>query len=93
MAADQNAQYRHYLEPTERDLFLATMEQIVPWSERGGVIEPHYPAAPDKCRQHRNCRRSVPVTVAGEISRLAADAGPKPEDLCMPDVNSQRQAG
>jgi transposase, IS5 family len=43
MAADQNAQYERYRRPTRRDMFLATMEQIVPWAELCEVIEPHYP--------------------------------------------------
>ncbi|MBA2723813.1 MAG: IS5 family transposase [Methylibium sp.] len=42
---DQNAQYEQYRRPTRRDAFLATMEQIVPWGELCGVIEPHYPKA------------------------------------------------
>ena len=45
MAADDNAQYEQYRRPTRRDTFLATMEQIVPWSALCGVIEPHYPKA------------------------------------------------
>lgn len=45
MAADQNAQYEQYRRPTRRDVFLATMEQIVPWAELCSVIEPHYPKA------------------------------------------------
>jgi len=45
MAADQNAQYEQYRRPTKRDAFLATMEQIVPWTELCSVIEPHYPKA------------------------------------------------
>jgi transposase, IS5 family len=45
MAADQNAPYEQYRKPTRRDMFLATMEQIVPWSELCSVIEPHYPKA------------------------------------------------
>jgi IS5 family transposase len=45
MAADQNAEYEKYRKPTKRDMFLATMEQIVPWSELCSVIEPHYPKA------------------------------------------------
>jgi IS5 family transposase len=43
MAADQNAQYEQYRRPTKRDVFLATMEEIVPWAELCAVIEPHYP--------------------------------------------------
>ena len=45
MAADHNAQYERYRKPTRRDAFLATMEQIVPWSQLCSVIEPHYPKA------------------------------------------------
>ena len=45
MAADQNAQYEQYRKPTKRDVFLAQMEQIVPWAALGAVIEPHYPKA------------------------------------------------
>lgn len=45
MAADENAQYEQYRRPTKRDVFLATMEQIVPWAELCSVIEPHYPKA------------------------------------------------
>ena len=45
MAADQNAQYERYRKPTKRDVFLATMERIVPWAALCEVIEPHYPKA------------------------------------------------
>ena len=45
MAADANAQYEQYRKPTKRDVFLTTMEQIVPWSELCAVIEPYYPKA------------------------------------------------
>jgi len=45
MATDQNAQYERYRKPTRRDLFLATMERVVPWKALRSVIEPHYPKA------------------------------------------------
>ena len=45
MAAYHNAQYEQYRKPTRRDLFLATMEKIVPWDALCAVIEPHYPKA------------------------------------------------
>jgi len=45
MAADNNAQYEQFRRPTRRDTFLATMEQIVPWSALCAVIEPHYTKA------------------------------------------------
>jgi IS5 family transposase len=43
VAADQNAQYEQYRRPTKRDVFLATMERVVPWAALCEVIEPHYP--------------------------------------------------
>jgi IS5 family transposase len=43
MAADQGAGFEQYRRPTKRDMFLATMEQIVPWQELCAVIEPYYP--------------------------------------------------
>ncbi|MCL4696896.1 MAG: IS5 family transposase [Burkholderiaceae bacterium] len=45
MADDQNAQYEQYRRPTRRDVFLQTMERLVPWAELCAVIEPHYPKA------------------------------------------------
>ena len=45
MAADQNAQYEQYRKPTRRDVFLATMNEIVAWQALCEVIEPHYPKA------------------------------------------------
>jgi IS5 family transposase len=45
MAADQEAEFERYRRPTKRDVFLATMQEIVPWQELCAVIEPHYPKA------------------------------------------------
>ncbi|WP_293225934.1 IS5 family transposase [Ottowia sp.] len=41
MAADQG--FEQYRRPTKRDVFLQTMDTIVPWAELCTVIEPHYP--------------------------------------------------
>ena len=43
MAADQGAAFEQHRRPTKRDIFLATMELIVPWQELCAVIEPYYP--------------------------------------------------
>lgn len=43
MAADQQAAFEQYRKPTKRDVFLQTMEAIVPWAQLCEVIEPHYP--------------------------------------------------
>ena len=45
VAADENAQFEQYRRPTKRDVFLDTMEKIVPWADLCSVIEPHYPKA------------------------------------------------
>ena len=45
MTADQEPGFEQYRRPTRRDVFLSTMEQLVPWAELCAVIEPHYPKA------------------------------------------------
>ncbi|MCC5045772.1 IS5 family transposase [Xanthomonas campestris] len=45
MAADQGSGFEQHRRPTRRDVFLSTMEQIVPWSALCAVIEPYYPKA------------------------------------------------
>jgi IS5 family transposase len=45
MAADQEAGFKRYRRPTRRDVFLATMKEIVPWQKLCVVIDPHYPKA------------------------------------------------
>jgi len=44
-AADQGAGFEQYRRATRRDVFLATMNEIVPWREQSAVIEPRYPLA------------------------------------------------
>jgi IS5 family transposase len=45
IAQDQEAGFEQYRKATKRDVFLATMQEIVPWSQLCAVIEPHYPKA------------------------------------------------
>ena len=42
-AADQGGGFEQYRRATKRDVFLATMNEIVPWQVLCEVIEPHYP--------------------------------------------------
>ena len=42
-AADQGAGFEQYRRSTRRDVFLATMNEIVPWRALYEVIEPLYP--------------------------------------------------
>jgi IS5 family transposase len=43
MAVDQGAGFEQYRRPTKRDVFLQTMNDIVPWAQLCEVIEPYYP--------------------------------------------------
>lgn len=43
MAADQGGGFERYRRATKRDVFLATMNEIVPWQALCELIEPHYP--------------------------------------------------
>ncbi|AOU98745.1 IS5 family transposase [Acidihalobacter yilgarnensis] len=45
MAADQGEGFEVHRRATRRDVFLSTMEPLVPWSALCAVIEPHYPKA------------------------------------------------
>ena len=45
VAVDQGAGFERYRRATRRDVFLATMDEIVPWQALCEVIEPHYPKA------------------------------------------------
>jgi IS5 family transposase len=45
MAGDQGGGFERYRRATKRDVFLATMDEIVPWQALCEVIEPHYPKA------------------------------------------------
>jgi transposase, IS5 family len=45
MGVDQGAGFERYRKATRRDVFLQTMNDIVPWTELCSVIEPHYPKA------------------------------------------------
>jgi transposase, IS5 family len=44
-AADANSGFEKYRRPTRRDVFLAKMDELVPWSVLCAVIEPFYPKA------------------------------------------------
>lgn len=41
-AADRGEGFDQHRRATRRDVFLSTMEQLVPWSALCAVIEPHY---------------------------------------------------
>lgn len=37
------ASFEQYRKPTRRELFLAEMDQVIPWREISEIIEPFYP--------------------------------------------------
>ena len=43
MAADQGGGFEQYRRQTTRDVFLQTMNEIVPWTQLCEVVEPHCP--------------------------------------------------
>jgi len=43
MATDQGVGFEQHRKPTRREVFLDTMNKIVPWQELCAVVEPHYP--------------------------------------------------
>jgi hypothetical protein len=55
MAQDQG--FEQYPKPTRRDVFLETMDRIMPWEALCAVVEPFYPKPGDGRRQRiRQCR-------------------------------------
>jgi IS5 family transposase len=51
-----DAEYAGKRKKTRREVFLAEMEQVVPWQALLGLIEPHYPAAGrTPCRRCCTC--------------------------------------
>jgi IS5 family transposase len=43
LAMESDKGFEQFRRPTKRDVFLKTMDEIVPWMELCAVIEPHYP--------------------------------------------------
>ena len=46
LSMQHDAGFERHRKPTRRDVFLAEMDQVVPWAELCAVIEPHYPKDP-----------------------------------------------
>ncbi len=45
LSMEQDAGFEKHRKATRRDVFLAEMDKVVPWSELCACIEPHYPKA------------------------------------------------
>ena len=73
MAADRNSGFERHRRPTRRDVFLATMEQIVPWSALCAVIAPHYPK-PGKGRPPVGLERMLRMYFVQHWFNLADEA-------------------
>lgn len=46
LSMQHDASFERHRKPTRRDVFLAEMDQVVPWTELCAVIEPYYPKDP-----------------------------------------------
>lgn len=46
LSMQHDAGFERQRKATRRDVFLAEMDQVVPWSQLCAVIEPHYPKEP-----------------------------------------------
>lgn len=46
LSMEHDAGFERHRKPTRRDVFLAEMDQVVPWAQLCAVIEPHYPKDP-----------------------------------------------
>lgn len=55
LATQMDAGFVLNRKPTRRDVFLAEMDQVVPWSALCALIEPHYP----KVREDGGGRRPI----------------------------------
>ena len=72
-AADQGGGFEQYRRATRRDVFLATMNEIVPWQELCDVIEPHYPK-PGNGRPPVGLERMLRMYVVQHWFNLADEA-------------------
>ena len=84
-AADHGAGFEQYRPATRRDVFLATMNEIVPWRELSEVIEPRLFAAVGQMLQARGLKVGtgtiVDATIIGAPSSTKnADKARDPEN-------------
>lgn len=77
VAADENAQYEQYRKPTRRDLFLVTIDGIVPWEALCSVVEPHYGESDWLRSRCRKAAGLLPISRRGAI-RYQRRIGPFP---------------
>ena len=47
LSMQHDAGFERHRKPTRRDVFLAEMDQVVPWAQLCAVIAPHYPKDPE----------------------------------------------
>ncbi len=73
LAADARAGFAQYRRATRRDVFLSTMNEIVPWHALCEVIEPHYPK-PGNCRPQVGLERMLRMYFVQHGFNLADEA-------------------
>ena len=96
MAADQSAQYEQYRKPTKRDVFLATMEQIVPRREPAGpkrLDELLERARVNRCQEHPGASVRLGADGAGANGQGTSPAADPVEEHGWRHPDAVRQAG
>src|ERR1039457_6150129 len=76
--------FERYSKKTRRALFLDEMEQVVPWSKLGGLIEPYYPKAGNG-RQPVGVERMLRIYFLQQwfnLSDPAVEEGPDETTVC-----------
>ena len=68
------AEYTKKKKQTRRELFLAKMEQVVPWARLEGVIEPHYPKSGKRGRPPIRLERMLRMYFVQQWYGLADEA-------------------
>jgi len=79
LSMQHDAGFERHRKATRRDVFLAEMDQVVPWAALCAVIEPHYPKAPaPRCRWPSHGRSGVDVAhplLAAVVRALRSGGG------------------
>ncbi|ATB57055.1 Xfu1 transposase [Xanthomonas citri pv. fuscans] len=67
-----DAEYDGKRKRTRREVFLAEMEQVVPWKELLGLIEPHYPKSGQPGRPPKDVAMTLSPGPGGPAGRQRA---------------------
>ena len=89
VAADKGAGFEQYRKPTKRDVFLQTMNEIMPWAQLCEVVRPHYPKG-EVGRPPIELERMLRMNFVQHWLNLADDAC---EEALLDSVSPRRFVG